>query len=305
MKGTLLSAQRGAALALVLWAVFVLTTVLIVTLSLVDFDIDLEGIAAKRFRARQAALTGVAYASHPKVERGDPLLWREWQDGTRIEVDIESEDARLNINQLLARGNTAALVKLFRFWGVSEQEASAAADSLKDWVDGDDFRRLHGAERADLPEGSPYSRPENRPFQTVAEMRAVRGMDVVAAVRPDWEKYFSVHSSGALSLRDAPADFLQVFGLLDTRQAEALVAFRKGADGKSGNADDPKLEAVDAAAAIVSLGEAQMAALRASFRAGSAVRRIVSRGYCGAVVCEISAVVKGTSEEGYLAWAEK
>lgn len=305
MNRSLHSSRRGAALALVLWAVFVLTTVLIVTLSLVDFEIDLESVASKRFRARQVALTGLAYASHPHIERGDPLLWQEWPDGTKLEVDIESEDARLNINRVLGRGNTASLVKLFRFWGISERDASVAADSLKDWVDGDDFRGLNGAERGDLPAGSPYSRPENRPFQTVAEMRAVRGMDVIASVKPDWENFFSVNSSGSLNLRDAPADFLQVFGLLDASQAEEIVSFRKGEDGKAGSGDDPKLDSVEAVGAIVSLSESQLAALQAAFSGGSGVRRIVSRGYCGAVVCEISAVGNGNPGQGYMAWVEK
>jgi type II secretory pathway component PulK len=305
MKVELRKSCRGAALALVLWAVFVLSTVLIVTLGLVDFDLDLESLASKRFLARQAALTGLALASHPKIVRGDPLLWQKLPDGRTLEVDILSEDARLHINGVLGRGDAAALARLFRFWGVSETDAAMAADSLKDWVDGDEFRGLNGAERGDLPDGTPYSRPENRPFQTVAEMRFVRGMDAVAAAKPDWEQFFSVHSSGSLDLRDAPKDFLQVFGLLDARQAEDLVTYRNGPDGKPGSPDDPKWTSAEALGAIGSLSESQLAALKSAFPSTSKGRRIVSRGSCGPVVCEIFVVVNGTPGQGFVEWVEK
>jgi len=305
MKIPRMRTESGAALALVLWAVFVISTVLVASLALVDFDLDLEALRNRRLLARQSALTGLAYASHPGVESGDPLLSQEFPDGRRLRVEILSEDARLNINQLLVSGNTAALLKLFRFWGVEERDAAVAADSLKDWVDSDEFRGLNGAELGDLPPESPYSRPENRPFQNVAEMRSVRGMDVITSVRPDWEDFFSVNSSGSLNLRNASPDLFQVYGLLDSRQVEEIVSFRNGPDGVTGSDDDPKLDSVEAIGAIVPLSSPQIAALKGAFTGASETRRIISRGSCGHVTCEISVVVKGTPTKGYLEWVEK
>jgi len=305
MKIGCLSGRNAAALPLVLWAVFVMSTVVVVTLGLVDFDLDLESLAGKRFTARQAALTGLAYAQHPAIERGDPLLWQTLPDGTRLEVRLESEDARLNINSLLGKGDATALVKLFRHWGVSEEAAMVAADSLKDWVDADDFRSLNGAEAADLPEGGPYARPENRPFLQVAEMKRVKGMEAVALAKPDWMEFFSVRSSNRLDLQDVSADLLEVFGMLSPDQAAAVVTFRNGPDGERGSPDDPQIESVEALAAIVPLSEQQLQALKAAFGSGSQIRRIISRGVAGGMKHEISVVSSGEGGGRVLEWVER
>lgn len=296
--------KRAAALLLVLWAVFVMSTVVVVAIRLVDFDLDLESLARKRFTARQLALSGLAYAQHPKIERGDPLLWQVFPNGDRIEVRIESEDAKLNLNILLAGGNTTALTRLFRYWGVSENEAAVAVDSLKDWVDKDDFRGLNGAEASDLPEGSPYSRPENRPFLNVAEMRTVRGMEAVARVKPDWRDYFSVRSSNRLDLQDTSGDLLEVFGLLSPDQVRSFLEFRAGPDGKPSNTDDPKIDSVETLAAVIPLNPVQIGALRDSFGSGSKLRHIVSRGISGGAVHEISAVAAEGANGEFLEWRE-
>ncbi len=299
--------RTGAALALVLWAVFVMCTTLIVVVSLVDFDLELEGLGARRFEARQRALDGIALATHPKIKRGDPILAQTLRDGSRIDVVIASEDARLNINRSLTMNDGADLVRLFRYWGLDEKEAAVAVDSLKDWIDADEFRGLHGAEASDLAEQTWYSRPENRPFLRVAEMASVRGMDAVARVKPDWAGFFSVRSSGRLALQDASTDLLEVIGTLDAGQAAALVAFRSGPDGVPSTSDDPEIDSVQAVAAVIPLNPAQIQILEAAFGPAGKMRRISSRGSCGGLVHEIAAVSIAApgSRGGYLEWEEK
>lgn len=292
--------RRGAALALVLWAVFVLTTLLIVVVRLVHFDLDLGESAAKRFEARQLAQTGVAYALHPKVKRGDALFTQKPSDSSRLEVRISNEDARLNINELLLRGKTLSLQRLFVFWGVKEEEAAVAVDSLKDWVDEDDQRSLNGAEAGDV---TGFSTPENRPFTSVAEMADVRGMEAVRRVKPDWAEYFSVTSSGRLDLQDVSGDLLEVFGGLDRDQAAAFVRFRSGSDGKPGTADDLEITSVQTLASIVSLPPEQLKILEQVFGTGSLLRRIVSDGYSGGLRHEIT-VIAIAGKPGYLNWSE-
>lgn len=299
--------RTGAALALVLWAVFVMCTTLIVVVRLVDFDLELEGLGARRFEARQRALDGIALATHPEIKRGDPILAQALPDGSRFDVIIASEDARLNINRSLTQNGGADLVRLFRHWGLDEKEAAAAVDSLKDWTDADEFRGLHGAESSDLAEQAWYSRPENRPFLRVAEMASVRGMDAVARVKPDWADFFSVRSSGRLALQDAPIDLLEVIGTLDAGQAAALVDFRNGPDGVPATFDDPVIESVQAVAAVVPLNPAQAQILEAAFGPAGKMRRIASRGSCGGLEHEIAAVSMAIPGDrgGYLEWEEK
>lgn len=295
-----LSDGTGAALAIVLWAVFVLSALLIVVVRLVDFDLDLSSAASKRFSARQLAQTGIAYALHPEVQPGSPLLAQDFGGAARLEVRISREDARLNINQLLLGNTTALLQQLFVLWGVSERDASMAADSLKDWVDADDQRSLNGAERGDAGE---YSSPENRPFLSVNEMTTVRGMDAVGKVKPGWPDYFSVRSSGRLDLQEVPADLLQVFGGLTGDQALTFIRYRDGADGRSGTGDEQVIPSVAALAAIVPVSEEQLATLDERFGVGSSLRRIISSGYSGGLRHEITVIVQVGSPR-YLSWKE-
>lgn len=299
-----LASERGAALPLVMWAVFVLTTTAIVVISMVDFDIELESTASKRFAARQAALTGLAYGSHPQIKRGDEILNQTLPDGTRIEVLISSEDARLNINETLKKGRYPDLIALFRHWGVEEQEAMAAVDCLKDWIDPDEFRSLNGAEAADLDGEGDFSLPENRPFLHISEMQKVKGMHIVAQAKPDWMDFFSVKSSNRLDLRDASVDFLEVFGKLNSDQAQSVLKFRNGADEIPGNNDDPEIKTSEDLAVVVPLSDPQRKAFQQNFGKGSSLRRIVSKGIAGDVQHEISVVTKEGGSD-YLEWSEK
>lgn len=303
-----LASRTAAALPLVLWAVFVMSTVVVVALGLIDFDLDMESLAAKRFEARQVAMTGVAYAQHPEVLRWDPLLSQKFEDGSELHVHVQNEDARLNINKMLS-GEKSSMVNLFRFWGMKELEADTLADSLKDWVDPDEFRSLNGAEAADIPVGGEFSRPENRPFLAVAEMEKVKGMDALVRVKPDWAEYFSVRSSNRLDLQDASEDFLQVFGGLTKSQAEQVAIFRNGGDKIPGTKDDNLIEDVDALAAVVPLSQSQREAFDASFGTEEGgLKRIISTGKIGGVNHEITVIAAGGGGGpggGFVEWTEK
>ncbi len=297
----MVAGSSGAALALVLWAVFVLTTLLIVVVRLVHFDLDLGEQGSKRFSARQVAQTGVGYALHPKVKRGDALLTQTYASSDRLEVRISNEDARLNINGLLLGDKTASLQRLFVFWGVKEKDAAMAVDSLKDWVDEDDQRSLNGAEAGDT---SGFSVPENRPFLSVGEMENVRGMEAVRRAKPEWAEFFSTKSSGRLDLQDVSGDLLQVFGGLGADQARAFVQFRAGADGKAGTADDPEIMSVQTLGSVAGLSPEQVQNLEQVFGTGSLMRRVVSDGYSGGLRHEIT-VIATAGKPGYLSWAEE
>ncbi len=122
------------------------------------------------------------------------------------------EASRLNINVLLADRNSQVLDRLFRLWGLSDEEVRIVTDSLGDWVDRDGLPRLNGAEREQLVGQDQYSLPENRNFRSVNEMARVRGMDAVARAKPDWKDYFTVYGNGKIDIQDASADVLEAAG---------------------------------------------------------------------------------------------
>lgn len=293
---------HATALLLTLWAILVLAVCLITLVAVVDADVGMESVAARRFVARQQALSGLAIGSHPQIEAGDPLLVQKSSPIERFEVAITGENGRLNINEAAADSKSTLLRDLFTLWGASRGDAEKAADSLKDWMDPDDFRSLNGAERADIPPPSGYSPPENRKFRSVSEMEQVRGMDRVAEVNPSWEDAFTVFSTFPLSLADAAADLLQVYGGLDPAQAVSLVRLRAGKDGLSGTEDDVKLDSAEQAARLIGLNPTQTTLLGTHFGGRGQIKRITSHGWCGGVRYEI-VVVRG-AEEGSLKWSE-
>ncbi len=296
---------RGVALPLVLWAVFVMSAVLVTVVGLVDFDLDLESLRVKRSSARQLAMTGLALGTHPQVKSGDPMLHQNFSDGTRLDVIVQSEDARLNINQMLTKGRTAELQKLFQFWGVPEKEVQVAIDSLKDWIDGDNFRGLNGAEAADLENQTEYSKPEDRPFIHLAEIKKVRGMDAVSRVKPDWAEFFSVRSSGRLDLQEVSGDLLEVFGGLSPDQAKSFEQYRLGPDGLALTEDDPVIKSVETLASIVPLSAPQQKMCAALFGGRGETKRIVSRGSSGGLIYEISVIGGGGGDGKYQEWTER
>lgn len=296
---------RGAALLLTLWCVAVVSLSVVLVARVVDADVTDESLRAKRFEARQAALTGISFGLNPAIARGSALLRQEFSDGSGLDVRVISESGRLNINRLLQSGNPRLLNNLFRRWGVSEIDAAVAVDSLADWVDADDAHRLNGAER-DNVDATVHSPPRNREFLTVEEMARVRGMDAVARCRPDWRTFFSVFSGDRLDLQDAPADLLEVVGGLTGAQARALVSYRAGRDGIEGTADDVLLADLAQAAAAAGLSEAQAETLGTSFQIDASPTRIESTGWQSGAKYHIAVVALRAPDKSInLSWEEQ
>lgn len=179
------------------------------------------------FQARQIARNAAVLATHPNIDEGDPLLKGKSDLGGTYEVKLISEGARLNINEILKKGDREVLERLFEKWEVPESEAATAIDSLLDWVDADPHTRLNGAEQDYYQRQTPNSKfPENQPFASVEDMIFVRGMESVAARKPGWQDSFTVWSDGKLDVNDAPAELIEAALDVTASQAEQLVAVR-------------------------------------------------------------------------------
>lgn len=300
--------QNGSALLLTLWCVGVLGLSLFLIVQMMEGDVDEERFESMRVEARQLALTGVAIASNPAIERGDELLTQRLPGDRTLEVTITSENARMNINRALETPANPVLRALFARWEVPDRSLGLVVDSLTDWVDEDDLRSLHGAERDDLIDQSRYSIPQNRPFVSVREMERVRGMDLVAGVKPEWPEYFSVHSGAKFDVHDAPLDWLVVAGGMSRSMAEQWIELRAGLDKIPNTEDDVRLGNLGELRTLLGMSELQFGVLQANFDVNSNIRRISSLATVGNVSYRIT-VVSRESEEGgiplYLMWEEE
>lgn len=179
--GPLAIGMRGVALVIVLWMLALLTVIAGSLTFSTRAELLIAGNLASTVKAEAAADAGVHKAIYELVTRpsSDPLRWKadgalhQWQFGeASVLIRIIDESARFDINA----NQEALLHSLFLSLGVSETESQALVDAILDWRDGDDFRRLHGAEREDyLAAGLTYG-PANANFESIEEVRQVLGI---------------------------------------------------------------------------------------------------------------------------------
>ena len=169
----------GAALVVALFAVMILTALVVTFASVARTDALLAGNRAAALQAFYAAQSGLNYcrgvlAADDAAMDSAADEWAQVAEnapgldipGFTVSSVIEDESARLNVN-------TATRDMLMALPGMTEE----AADGILDWRDSDDEPRPLGAESdyyLALP--SPYQ-PANGPFETVDQLRLVRGVD--------------------------------------------------------------------------------------------------------------------------------
>jgi type II secretory pathway component PulK len=291
-------ATSASALLLVLWCVAVLSITILAVARMVQADVDESGLKNRRLEARELAMTGVAYGLHPKIDPWDPLLDEKLANGDRLRVREISEAARIDINAALKESRQATLRALFRNWGLDVDQISIVVDSLLDWTDPDNLPKLNGAERDSLERQTQYSLPANRDFRSVTEMEKVRGMDLVAAAKPNWADFFTVYGGRRLDLQDASIDVLRAAGGLSEDQAEMIDRVRRGPDGIAQTKDDFKIRNVGEFLEKVGLPELQAQTVAARFSAGMGPTRIQSTAKVGGTEYRIVAIAARGSGGG-------
>jgi len=132
----------------------------------------------------------------------------ELGDGT-ILVTVEDEERKFNLNKLvLSNGNAPdeQKVSVFRRLLENLDIDPSFADAVVDWLDNDDTSRVGGAESSyylSLP--FPY-RAKNDFFDTLEELRLVRGMTAERFVK--LSPFVTIHSSGTININTAPREIL-------------------------------------------------------------------------------------------------
>lgn len=138
---------------------------------------------------------------------------------------ITDEEGRLNLNT----ASPDRLDRLLKALGLDKQARDIITDSLQDWKDADDLRRLNGAESDDfyLKLPVPY-RARNAPLQATAELLQIRGVtrELYAGTseRRGLADLVSVFSRNTVNLNTAPAPVLAALGLSDAEIADILQA---------------------------------------------------------------------------------
>ena len=182
------STRRGAALMLALWALFLLSAMIITYTLDIDGRITLSGNANRALEAVAMACSGSEVALHPAIQPGSPALQGRVGNHQSYAARITGEGGRLNLNWLVSGENPQHLELLRRFLeskGIDLNERDHMIDCLLDWVDPDNLVRLNGAETDE------NYKPANRLLTRLDELRKVKGWGEFTS-NPGWEDDFTV-----------------------------------------------------------------------------------------------------------------
>ena len=226
---------HGFALVMVLWVLAGLTVVAVAVASSTRASSESVKLLRDRVRGEAQFLstaarlqvmmaTGVSDRSYIEGDRG-----RVYADGrsTRVGTDewVSVQDTRGLVN-LNARAQER-LARLLPLCGAAETEVASLVDSLADYSDADNLKRLNGAEAfdyrsANLPE------PRNAKLMDRDEIWRIKGWP---ALKPAWQaagcnSLVTVHNDERFNPNTAPGILLQVNGMTPDA-ASALVEARR------------------------------------------------------------------------------
>lgn len=230
---------RAAAIMLALWALFVLSAVIISWTLDINSRLTVSGAANRVLEAEAMACSGAEVAMHPGVRPGMPVLRGSFPPSQTYEAKITGEAGRLNINKIAAAAmgdpNSPArelLRKYLEVKGVDLNERETMIDCLLDWVDPDNLVRLNGAE-----DDSGYA-PPNQPLRTIEELKRVKGWEEFTS-RPDWDADFTISTpDGKIDVNWASRDVLLSLPGMTEGLADRFLALRRGQDDTDGTEDD-------------------------------------------------------------------
>lgn len=221
--------SRGVALIFVLW-LLALLTLLLGSFALITRT---ESLQARHLfdttRARYAAEAGINQAAW-SLSLPDPTM-RWLPDGREYRIQFEEAEISIRITDEsglidLNAAEVQTFTNLFVAAGVDLAAATAIAESILDWRDGDDLKMLNGAEDADYrAAGYPYG-AKDAPFDLVAELQQVMGMDYELYLRV--APALTVYSGQAVpNLAYAPIEVIRAFPNIDPAMAQLLIEQRQ------------------------------------------------------------------------------
>jgi type II secretory pathway component PulK len=303
MKGRaiLTDKTRAAALMLALWALFLLSAVVISWALDIDSQLSLSGSANRIVEAEAMACSGSEVALHPAIKPSSPNLKRQVNARLSYEARLTGEGGRLNLNWLVAGENPvrlAILRKYLELKGIDLNERDHMIDCLLDWIDPDSLERLNGAEESD------NYHPANSLLTRIDQVKKIKGWTAFTAA-PGWDEDFTLNSSGPVDLTWASRDVLMSLPGMSEPLVDAFLQIRRGPDGIDGTDDDTQFTSIDEIRSVLGIPPDQFAALNGIVSFKDPVFRVVSVGKSGDTTRVVQMVVRkvGTGTQ-MITWKE-
>ncbi|MCW8917631.1 MAG: general secretion pathway protein GspK [Gammaproteobacteria bacterium] len=231
-----LNAPRQQGFALIITLVFLSVMILGAGYFAVRVDQARELAALEQARAqamieRHSALNAMLYRltvvrsgmhgigiDPTTVVRVDGTVYR---DGESTLLQLQDQRGLINLHHL----DQELLGRLLAQHGIPLEQRGRLIDTLLDYIDEDDFRRLQGAEKSDYEEAS-LPPPANRPLRTLQELQYVYGWQQLA--QTDLPHEVTVTSTVAgINPNAASARVLACLPGVDSSVAQSLIRYRE------------------------------------------------------------------------------
>ena len=280
---------HGAVLMLSLWALFLLSAMVISWAVEIDSRLALSGNANRVLEAEAMACSGAEVALHPIIRPGSPNLRRQMEGRQSYEARITGEGGRLNLNWLLAGEDPKRLEILRRYLenkGIDLNERDHMMDCLLDWVEPNT-----GLHHLNAPPESDDYHPAHTLLTRIDELKKVAGWAEFTST-PGWAEDLTLNSSGPIDLAWASRDVLLALPGMTESLADRFLLLRRGPDGIDGTADDPPLRSLEDVRAALGFSAEQFKQLAGLVGLRDQVFRIVSVGKSGGATRVVQMVVR-------------
>lgn len=235
--------QQGVALILVLW-ILALMTVMAGSFAL-STQRETSLVTNVRERAKAVALAdgGIHYAmfmlSLPNAAerwRADGTPYRTILDGVPVQIRIYDEAGKIDLNIAQEATLRTILTKLLQ----NEDQAVKLTDAILDWRDGDDMKRLNGAESTEYRAAGLDQMPQNRNFLVLEELRGVLG--ITPSLYKKLESLFTLYTNvDGINPAKASRDILLALTDGNSQAVDGFIAARQAGNG---NVSPPPLPAI-------------------------------------------------------------
>lgn len=269
--------ERGSVLIMVIWAMSLLAAYAVIIARQVSGELGYAQWTKNRVQLRTLASAGVERAVM-EIQADTQIntdaynkSWASNQDAFK-EVSFGSGDfsvrcpevtnlmqenetlygacdeaARININ-------TAPETVLYGLIktadpALDENQILVVVRSIIDWRDPDDGTQVQGAESTYYKDLSDPYFPRNAHFESVEELRMVRGM--TPEIFDKIKNSVTVYTDGKINVNTASSLVFQAFGL-DAALTQKILEYRAGVDLIQGNQDDRVFSLVDNIASDIS-----------------------------------------------------
>jgi len=274
---------------LALWALFLLSAMVISWALEIDSRLTLSGNANRVLEAEAMACSGAEVALHPNIKPSSPNLHRKINDRENYDVRITGEGGRLNLNWLLAGEDPTRLGILHKYLenkGIDLNERNQMMDSLLDWV-----QPNTGLHHLNAPPESDDYRPPHTLLTRIDELKQVAGWQEFTSA-PGWDEDFTLNSTGPIDLAWALRDVLLALPGMTEDLVDRFLLVRRGPDGIDGTADDAPFKNLEDVRAALGFSPQQFQQLAGLVGFKDPVLRIVSVGKSGEAMRIVQMVIR-------------